>query len=951
MSPGGTSLEQVLSVIEATDDVAAALESRKIGNGPELLRELKGEVDRALYSDVAHSRRVASAVYWFAARLGDPVSKAWADASRARLLHAEGRYEEAEALYVKAASAFRTEGMALDAAALAKQRMAALMYLGRYEEAFALGRDSRRTLRRHGDLRLLAQHDTNFGSLYYHVDRYRPALAAFERARSIFRELGDDGALAHVEHNCAAVLTELDRYAEAVALYESAAAHYRAAGALALATHADLAIAFIEYLRGHYHEALRRFADAERVAAPEINDIDRALTDRDMAELLLRLNATGEARDRAERAVSRFEQARMPNELARSLRLQAVASARRGDTGAARALLHRALELFEREGNRVQAAISRTHLADVALVDADVATALDAASAAEGVFRRLQLRRYTKLARMLRARALLLAGDHGAAARLARALLRGAEPWVAYQAHQVVAEAARVRGRIREAVSAYRSAIDTLEDLRGCIVVDQYRCQFLEDKVSLFEGAIQSCLAERTSASIADAFRTLEQAKSRSLADLLTDYLRECAPGSEEGRSARERFQRLLDEIAWYTARRDQQQEAAGEGPECDGARRKAVRQSRELAAREAELAEAFRDLQLSDARYAELQRPNVATAEEIARLLGPNEALVEFMCVNGRFSAFVVTNDSVEVSEQLASVDEIKTLLAGLQFQMDKFRYGRPFVERQASHLRWGADAYLARLNEALIRPLVPLLGKRELVFVPHGLLHYVPFHALLGEDGYLVERHEVSYAPSATVYALCQRANRNASGPEFICGLADATAPEIEREIAALQTLFPLAHIRTGAAATRASLFELGPRARLLHLASHARFRSDNPLFSSLQLADGDLTFYDVFGLRLVADLVVLSGCNTGAVAVSGGDELHGLMRGFLYAGAPSLVISMWAADDIATAEIMTRFYSCLRDGMSKRGALTVAQREAFRRFEHPYYWAPFVLLGRAA
>jgi CHAT domain-containing protein len=107
--------------------------------------------------------------------------------------------------------------------------------------------------------------------------------------------------------------------------------------------------------------------------------------------------------------------------------------------------------------------------------------------------------------------------------------------------------------------------------------------------------------------------------------------------------------------------------------------------------------------------------------------------------------------------------------------------------------------------------------------------------------------------------------------------------------------------------------------------------------------------MTFYDVFALPLASPLVVLSGCNTGTVSVGAGDELQGLMRGFFHAGAPSLVVSMWAADDASTASLMGDFYDALREGASARDALAAAQRAALARDPHPYYWASFVLYGR--
>jgi CHAT domain-containing protein len=152
-------------------------------------------------------------------------------------------------------------------------------------------------------------------------------------------------------------------------------------------------------------------------------------------------------------------------------------------------------------------------------------------------------------------------------------------------------------------------------------------------------------------------------------------------------------------------------------------------------------------------------------------------------------------------------------------------------------------------------------------------------------------------------------------------------------------------------GEEATRAEVQRLSPGKRVVHFASHGEFRGDQPLFSGLTLADGWLTTLDVFNMRLNAQLVTLSACQTGRSMVAGGDELIGLMRAFLYAGARSLVLSLWEVDDASTPRLMERFYQGLARGQETALALREAQLEmlvAGGRHAHPYFWAPFVLVG---
>ena len=119
---------------------------------------------------------------------------------------------------------------------------------------------------------------------------------------------------------------------------------------------------------------------------------------------------------------------------------------------------------------------------------------------------------------------------------------------------------------------------------------------------------------------------------------------------------------------------------------------------------------------------------------------------------------------------------------------------------------------------------------------------------------------------------------------------------------------------------------------------------------MFSSLRLGDTWLNLFDIFNLHLGAELITLSACETGMSAVSEGDELLGLARGFLYAGTPSLVVSLWTVNDRSTAQLMRRFYEGLREGLGKAHALRQAILDLKKDFPHPYYWAPFILLGKS-
>jgi CHAT domain-containing protein len=222
------------------------------------------------------------------------------------------------------------------------------------------------------------------------------------------------------------------------------------------------------------------------------------------------------------------------------------------------------------------------------------------------------------------------------------------------------------------------------------------------------------------------------------------------------------------------------------------------------------------------------------------------------------------------------------------------------------------------------------------------------VPFHALFDGREHVIDTTDVSYAPSASIYLLCLQRESRRDGGSLIVGVPDERAPLIADEVRAVAAQLPGAEVLLGAEASVAALRSRAPAASVIHIATHGRFRRDNPLFSGIRLADSFLTLHDLNSLRLSADLVTLSGCGTGLNVVAAGDELRGLVRGLLGAGARSLLVTLWDIYDESTAEFMTRFYTALHSGLNKAAAVRAASLGLRQAYPHPYYWAPFVLVG---
>jgi CHAT domain-containing protein len=338
-----------------------------------------------------------------------------------------------------------------------------------------------------------------------------------------------------------------------------------------------------------------------------------------------------------------------------------------------------------------------------------------------------------------------------------------------------------------------------------------------------------------------------------------------------------------------------------------------------------------------------------------------PDVTLLAYHVVGDEIVAFIDAQDGIRAVRNLASAATVRRLVQQLDVQWDRLGAGREFVEQHMPLLERLTRQVLASLHDGLMRPLElhlneaastaseGTLAPRKLAIVPHGLLHRVPFHALFDGESYLLERFEVTYAPSAKVYSLCQKRISRALDKALALSVADPLIPAVTEETEAVARHFPIAEVLSDRQATVAALRAKAPGCGVLHLACHGMFRSDNPMFSSLKLGDGWLTAADVLDLDLAGTLVTLSACESGRNEVFAGDELIGLTRAFLGAGAATLVASLWLVQDETTAELMEKWYDHLRKGVGRATALRNAQLALKDRCPHPYYWAPFVLIGQ--
>lgn len=489
------------------------------------------------------------------------------------------------------------------------------------------------------------------------------------------------------------------------------------------------------------------------------------------------------------------------------------------------------------------------------------------------------------------------------------------------------------RGRIAEiqkqpelAEQFYLRAASVIERQRRSINSEANKIGFVGDKQAVYAHLVSVQFAQ---GKYAQVFESTERGKSRALVDMLASRSGEALTTKAVGNASQvaatlltmERMRQADIEFQ----RQDEARITAALKPD-DGLHIRSI--ARELPG-----------------ALASLVSVSGMDVKEAQSLIGDDEALIAYFGSGPLLYATLV---------QRSGVDAVVIDASTLEQEVRGLR-------RELQEASPAAQARLLALHKLLIAPLLPNIRATRLTIVPQGPLHYLPFAALNDGKKDLVEQYGLRTLPSVSVLKYLRPARSSVVEQMLVMGNPDLNNPkydlpgsQIEAEKLASQFKSPRLLLRKKA--TRNSFRELAPAASFIHVASHGEFDAARPLRSGLILASdtpegtlesGRLTVSDLYQLKLDAELVTLSACETGLGNVVSGDDVVGLTRGFLYAGASTVVASLWQVDDDATAFLMLRMYEHMqKDG--RRDALRKAQLETRAKFPHPFYWASFYLTG---
>jgi tetratricopeptide (TPR) repeat protein len=947
LSSGAETPEELIARVTATADPEerARLLTARVLWTPAFVERLADEATKLTRVDLDRAERAAAAADSIAVGIGD-------DSARARSLRALGhvrglrrQYQDALDCYGQARALALKTGRMLDAAIIMSGALQTLIYVSDYDKAHVWAAEARRILTSHGDTLRLARLDSNHGNVFFRQDRFGEALTRYERAREAFDRLGATEDAAIALRNLAVCHISLGDFPRALSAYRRARRFCLQHGMSLMVVKADYNIAYLAFLRGEYTRAIEAYK-AVRESARVVGDTyHMALCDMDLAEVYLEINLYDEAARFAQRARGQFETLGMRYERGKSLAFLALATSHSGETTRALPIFREARALFVAERNRIWPALIDVYRAIVLYRAGRRQAAAPLAARALHVFAQSPLANRAVLAEVLLARLQLDAGQLASAQQSARSALARLErteaPALRCQAHLVLGLVHEAAGDRDGAYVAYQRARLDLEGLRSRLHGDDLKIAFLKDKLAVYESLVSMCLAQGTSRARRAAFGYIEEAKSRSLADMIA-FRADALPGRAADRTrAFDALRESRAHLTWLTRRlHDTDRDAPIRK---DGT----VRLRAEVRREQQRLGELIGRVRRRDRELAALHEAGTVSVDAIRTVLPDRAALVEYYEVRGTFYACVLTRNQLRLVP-LAPVEQVRRSMRLLHLQLAKRQLGPEYLRAFGQVLEAATLAHLRDLHAALIAPIRRHLHGRHLIVVPHDVLHALPFHALHDGSRFLVDDVAVAYAPSATVYYLCATRPLVTKDRALVLGVPDGRAPRIRDEVRDVAACLRRARLYTGRRASRRRLEAEGPGCGVVHIATHGGFRHDNPMFSSIRLGDGELHLFDLYALRLPAGLVTLSGCATGRGVVVGADEVLGLTRGLLYAGASAVLVSLWDVQDTSTARLMTAVYR----GMQSTPDLAVALQEAMvalkAELRHPYYWAPFLLVG---
>ncbi|NEP27201.1 CHAT domain-containing protein, partial [Moorena sp. SIO3I6] len=500
-------------------------------------------------------------------------------------------------------------------------------------------------------------------------------------------------------------------------------------------------------------------------------------------------------------------------------------------------------------------------------------------------------------------------------------------------------------GDTAKAIASYKDAIEVIESIRADIKIDELKASFASQQLNgngvtdPYTSIINLLWKQGDKGSFEEAYKYVERLKARSFIDQLANGRFNFREGANSKSLQRE--QNLRTEMSFLSKQLNELRKPI----KIQWDLKTIADLEKQLVERQKEYENLLIEIKSTNPEVANLISVDVASLSEIQALLDSETTLVEYFVQSDRVLAFIITKNSFNTVT-------LNVTQAKLINELTLFRY---FPNPYQDDLH---PEELKNLHQWLIEPLKPYLNTSKIGFVPHSILHYLPFAALTDGERYLSDDYALFTLPNASILSFLPNKRKLATSSLLALGDPVTDLPPLVHargEVKKIANLFNTeALVREKA--TESIIKSRAEQAEVLHIAAHGEYNRNNPLFSTIYLTedsedDGQLQvreIYEELDLTQATNLVVLSACNSKIGQLSRGDEIIGLNRALLYAGTPTVMASLWSVNDEATGLLMESFYKYLQTGMNKAEALQQAQIEVRKQYPHPYFWAAFSLTG---
>ncbi|MBN1414584.1 MAG: CHAT domain-containing protein [Bacteroidales bacterium] len=507
------------------------------------------------------------------------------------------------------------------------------------------------------------------------------------------------------------------------------------------------------------------------------------------------------------------------------------------------------------------------------------------------------------------------------------------------------------------AIAAYKKAVSIIEEIRGRFTVEEYKSRYIDNKVKVYDKLILLLLE---SGAPEEAFMYTERARARAFLDMIGNRKINIKHTKDEELIAREQDLRLqINSLSRMTGSYEME---SSRGPS-------RFEMEEELEKSRDEYSILLEQIKLKNMEYASMVSIEPSPLAKLKEYLDDKTALMAYWISDDYMAIWILTCNTLIPYIGKMPAEMVARFADEAQRAVRKvsdfpYRDGKHILSEDLQHETPSEQAAVNLLKNIYHRLIEPvegsLSGITNLGIIPHGVLHFLPFQALImPNDSFLIEKYNLFYTPSASVYDFCKAKKYHPAHQMLAMALGNLTLenfselPGTWKEVEQIRYIFDDITVRHEKESTETFAKNNAPSYRYIHFATHGLMDAKQPLYSFLLFAptetdDGFLTVNEVFGLNLNASLVTLSACQTGLGDLSQGDELIGLSRAFLYAGTPAVIVSLWSVADQPTALLMKTFYENLKL-RSPQEALSMAQREVMKQYPAPFYWAPFQLIGR--